>query len=410
MPPLDSPTPTKAARSPDSEKFAFSPEFQLLLACSVSGKESDGRRMRAEASLNWSHVLRLAEHHNVIPLVYQALRQIPDEVPPAILDELRTRFDHNARKNLRFAAELTRILECLESHGIAAVPFKGPVLAEAVYGNLALREFSDLDIFVQPANFLRAKETLRSLGYAPGWQLSAVEESAYLATGYECSFDGPAGRNLLELHWGVLPAFYAVDFDIEGFFQRAACNKFGDGTVKTLSQPDLLLTLCVHAAKHAWIRLCWLRDIAGVSRSPSFAWNAVWRQARDLGIERIVRISLLLANRLLAANIPHMEKRRDDAEIEALCERIARDMPESEQYSTESLRYFRLMLQLRERRSDRLRFALRLLFTPSVGEWSVVRLPAPLFPLYRVIRLFRVAGRFLHFGETRNGVHESSAE
>jgi hypothetical protein len=136
----------------------------------------------------------------------------------------------------------------------------------------------------------------------------------------------------------------------------------------------------------------------------------VWRQARDLGIERIVRISLLLAHRLLAANIPPMEKQRDDAEIEALCERIAWDMPESEEYNTESLSYFWLMLQLRERRSDRLRFALRLLFTPSVGEWSVVRLPAPLFPLYRVIRLFRVAGKFLHFGEARNGVHESSSQ
>jgi hypothetical protein len=53
------------------------------------------------------------------------------------------------------------------------------------------------------------------------------------------------------------------------------------------------------------------------------------------------------------------------------------------------------MVSLRERVSDRLRFAARLAFTPSVGEWDVVHLPAPLFPLYRVVRLFRVAGRLL---------------
>jgi len=74
-------------------------------------------------------------------------------------------------------------------------------------------------------------------------------------------------------------------------------------------------------------------------------------------------------------------------------------MPNSEEYSAESLHYFRLMLQLRERWSDRARFAQRLLFTPSVGEWSVVRLPAPLFPLYRVIRVLRVARRLLSFQE-----------
>jgi hypothetical protein len=251
---------------------------------------------------------------------------------------------------------------------------------------------------------------LRELAYTPGWRLSADEERAYLATGYECSFDGPAGRNLLELQWGILSAFYAVDFDLEGFFQRAACAKFGDQTAKMLSPEDLLLTLCAHAAKHVWIRLCWLRDIAGVSQSPSLDWNTIWQQARDLGIERILRISLLLANRLLAANVPHLENRRDDAEIEALCDRVARHIPESEEFSTESLDYFRLLLRLRERWSDRMRFALRLLFTPSTGEWAVVRLPASLFPLYRVIRLFRVADRFLHFRDVRNGVRESSAE
>jgi len=48
---------------------------------------------------------------------------------------------------------------------------------------------------------------------------------------------------------------------------------------------------------------------------------------------------------------------------------------------------------LRERARDKLRFLFRLAFTPSIGEWEVVRLPAPLFPLYRIIRLFRLAGR-----------------
>ncbi len=283
-------------------------------------------------------------------------------------------------------------------------------LAEAAYGNLALREFSDLDILVQPADFLRAKEALRNLAYAPGWKLSADEERAYLATGYECSFDGPAGRNVLELQWAILSAFYAVDFSIEGFFQRAARVQFGARTVRTLSPEDLLLTLCAHAAKHAWIRLCWLRDIAGVSRSPSLDWNAVWRQARDLGIERILCISLLLANRLLDENVSQVANQREDAETEALCDRIQRHIPESEEYNTESSDYFRLMLLLRERWSDRLRFALRLLFTPSVGEWSVVRLPACLFPLYRVIRIFRVTGRFLDFGGAKNDVRESSPE
>ena len=53
------------------------------------------------------------------------------------------------------------------------------------------------------------------------------------------------------------------------------------------------------------------------------------------------------------------------------------------------------MLCLRERSGDRWRFGSRLLFTPGLGEWSLVKLPEPLFPLYRGVRLLRVSGRLL---------------
>ena len=120
-------------------------------------------------------------------------------------------------------------------------------------------------------------------------------------------------------------------------------------------------------------------------------------EAKDLGILRIVGVSLTLAVRLLEATTPDsvLQKIQADATIPKLCDLIAVDIPESEAYSTESVEYFRLMLNLRERLSDRLRFGARLAFTPSTGEWDVVNLPAPLFPIYRVVRLFRVTRRLL---------------
>ena len=411
---MSSPATTPGAPSvglPDLARFTFSAEFQLLLACcSLRTTKDADVRSRIEASVDWGQVLRLAEHHNVMPLVYQSLREVSEAVPAGILNEVHARYQNNARKNLRFTAELFRILDCLESHRIPAIPFKGPVLAETVYGNLALREFSDLDILVRRRDFLRAKVAVRELGFTPAWRLSNAEESAYLTSGYECAFDGPAGRNLLELQWGIVPAFYAVDFDLEEFFERASRCDFGNRSVVALSPEDLLLSLGVHTSKHAWIRLCWLRDVAGVAQSTALNWACVWQEARRLGIERILTINLRLANMLLGAGACQSEQQRDHPETIAISDRIAADMPSAEEYSTESLEYFRLMLRLRERRSDRVRFALRLLFTPSVGEWSVVRLPGPLFPLYRLIRLFRVAARFLRMGGARNHLHETSSE
>ena len=66
-----------------------------------------------------------------------------------------------------------------------------------------------------------------------------------------------------------------------------------------------------------------------------------------------------------------------------------------EEFNPESVTYFRLMMELRERRRDQFSFWWRLLFTPGAGEWSAVRLPGPLFPLYRAVRVFRLAGRLV---------------
>ncbi len=392
-------TPT-AGRSLPLDPAGFSSEFALLLACcAVGDRETSSRPVAAcmATGVDWQQVIRLAEHHSVLPLLYQALCGLSAAVPPDILGDLRQRYQHNARRNLAFTSELFRVLSCLEAHHVPAIPYKGPVLAEAVYGDLALRSFSDLDILVRPADVGSAKAALETLGYTLSSPLSEAEERAYLATGYEYTFDGPAGRNLLEIQWRILPRFYAIHFDCCELFERAASATVSGRTVRTLSSEDLLLTLCVHAAKHAWIRLCWLRDIAGVVQSQPLDWSLVGERSRDLGIQRILAIGLLLAHRLLGAPVPDWlrESWQGNRQIDSLYNQVAQHLPGAEEYSAESPAYFRLMLRLRERWSDRIRFAFRLTFTPGIGEWQVLRLPAPLFPLYRVIRLFRLGGRLL---------------
>jgi hypothetical protein len=373
----------------------FPPEFALLLACSTL--RTDGTRQAeisrlSESGLDWPRVLELGEHHGVLPLVHQALEETKAQVPPEVRLALDARCEENVRRSLRFTAELFRVLDCLQSAGVPAMPYKGPVLAQIAYGDLARRDFSDLDVLVPREEVLRAKEALRSLGYAPAARFSAAEERAYLATGYEYTFDGPAGANLLEIQWDIVPRFYSVDFRMHEFFTRAVEVELAGRRVKSLAPEDLLLALCVHAAKHAWIRLCWLRDIAGVTSALTIDWDAMGRRAGRLGIRRILGVSLALAQRLLGADMaPAMRAcLAADPQVRRLCAQIIGRIPAGE-CNTESPDYFRLMLRLRERVLDQMHFAMRLAFTPSVGEWKLVRLPAPLFPLYRGIRLFRLA-------------------
>jgi hypothetical protein len=268
-------------------------------------------------------------------------------------------------------------------------------LAEILYGNVALRQFSDLDLLIHEADMAKAKAALLELGYKPALQLTPWQNRAYLESGYEYAFDSSLGRNLLEMQWRILPRFYSMNFDVDAFFSRSMVLSLGGHSLRTLCREDLMVVLCVHAAKHVWVQLSWLCDIAELSQSVD--WVVVQDHAQRLGIERIVAVTFILAARLLGTRMPQpvQERTRNDRAAEGLADKILPIVAQRTEYDTESMAYFRLMMDVRERSRDRLRFVGRLAFTPSVGEWSSIRLPGPLFPLYRVVRLMRLAGRLI---------------
>jgi hypothetical protein len=149
-----------------------------------------------------------------------------------------------------------------------------------------------------------------------------------------------------------------------------------------------------------WVQLSWLCDIAQLVNTRRLDWNVIQDEARRLGIERIVSLNLLLAQKLLGSQLHSScqtwEFQKDP--LIAMLDEILRIIERGALYDTESLSYFRLMMRLRERWQDRARLLWRLTVTPSVSEWSAVQLPGPLQPLYRLLRLSRLAKRLASAG------------
>jgi predicted nucleotidyltransferase len=370
----------------------------LILAC--CGDDSEGRlsariQQILRPGVDWERLIRLAQHHGLVPLVFRRLSAEMDASLSPGLEALRQQDKANAHRTLWLSLELLNIHRHLRARGLEVLPYKGPVLAEMLYGNVALRQFSDLDLLIRSDDLPTIKEALAELGYAPGLRLAQAAERDYLKSGYEYTFDGARGRNLLEIKWQILPRFYAIGFDVNEFFERASVVTIEGQQLRTLCDQDLMLVLCVHAAKHAWKQISWLYDIVQLARSRALDWVALQAKAESLGISRIVTLTFLLAHKLLGAELPSQLDIGKDAGAEALAQRIVHLIVAEEEFDPESMPYFRLMMALRERRRDQFSFWWRLLFTPGAGEWAAVRLPAPLFPLYRVVRICRLAGRLM---------------
>lgn len=381
---------------PDT-KTSFDPEWSLLLtACSAAPAEKNTEKIRhsLQRPIRWPLLFERADRHGVQPQLYESLQAVEDAVPAGERKLLAQAYQTNLHKNLFLSRELIRIMDCLSASNVEVFPYKGLALAEMVYGDIARRQSGDIDLLIRPSDLARIREAIHPLGYAPHSPLSADAERASLKSGYECSFDGAAGPNLLELQWAIQPRFYAIDFDMEVLFRRAVTVAVSGRSMKTLRPPDLVLVLCAHAAKHVWGRLVWLCDIARLIEQPSLDWDEIASAANHLGIARILRITLRLAHRMLGAAIPPAEGMVEgDTALRGLAEKIEAEIARDSPYNVESVAYFRLMMQLRERPMDRLRFLNRLVFTPGPGDWNAVRFPGPLFPLYRLVRLSRLAAR-----------------
>jgi hypothetical protein len=371
--------------------------FELLCVCASAGAELAPERIERIANwnlavLDWSEVLRLAEHHGVLPLAARNLIEHARGLPAEVERTLRSAYQANLRSSLWFAAELARIMQHFERRQLRAIPYKGAVLAQSLYHDLGLRSFSDLDFLISSADFERAKQGLSEIGYRPSSDLTPAVERLWLRNGYERAFDSAAGKNLVELQWALLPHFYGVDLSVEELMTRAGRTLVGECEMPSLAPEDSLLVLCLHAAKHLWTRLIWISDIAETLRTQTIDYSLAFSQARTLGIARILGVSFWLVKNMLRAEIPKAaeEMIAADPRVPALGSEFAERLAHGAAYDFVSTEYFRLILELRERRGDRLRYLWRLFWTPSAGDIAAARLPEALFPFYRVVRMGRL--------------------
>ncbi len=101
-----------------------------------------------QGGLDWDILLQVAHGEALAPLLYEIVRD-QDLVPSAIEQELRHAYHQNACRNTLLLDELGNVLRHLAVEGVKVILLKGAALAELVYGNIAVRPMSDLDLLIR---------------------------------------------------------------------------------------------------------------------------------------------------------------------------------------------------------------------------------------------------------------------
>ena len=377
------------------------PEDALLLSCARTRMDAEtAERLREllRGQLDWVHLLVAAHQHGLRPLLYWQLHATcPKLVPAPWMDDLRDYFHRLAQRNLFLASELHKIIEKLAADGVIAIPVKGPTLAAKVYGNLALREFADLDFLVRDADVSNARASLALLGYClQGHRNHAGATTRPRAAG-QYAFARDDRTVSVELHSEITLRHFPVALDLPRLWERSQPVSLGGKTVRTLSPEDLLLFLCVHGAKDFWQQLKWICDIAELALSPEeLDWDQVLDRAHELRCEPMLFLGLNLASELLGAPLPEQVARRvrADAAASSSATWVRQQLFQDDGVSPGIGE--RLLFRLRMGRGlwDSLRYSLRLAMSPTEEDYALLRLPALLDPLYALLRPVRLAREY----------------
>lgn len=345
-----------------------------------------------DSGVDWDEVLGLMQYHRVSALCLQALKKLNQPAVPArLLKELQSECTEHTRNALVLMSELQRLMALSRQHGIDVVSFKGIVAAQLIYGQLSMRNFSDIDLYTRGSDHARCEQMLLENGYR-------------LTQRYDDAFQSGLRNDSrwvnVDLHWGIPPRELHLASDL--LWDDVTTITIGGVSIPTFSLNDSVLLTAVNAVKAYWesrlYRFCDLAEL--LRRHPQLDWSAVFRRARQLGCRRILEAALLVTQQLLDAPVPRDiakqigRRQGSSMVVEELLAQLAEENDDSDEAGyRQTLRiasakhYF---LALQDSAWHRWCYWWRWATTPGAADRELVKLPSALASLYYFIRPIRL--------------------
>jgi hypothetical protein len=387
---------------PMASNYNLKLEDKLLLNCSLTRISEDNIKKIKQIiamDLDWNYLIQLANMHRLSPLLYWNLNEIsPEAIPPNLKRDLQEHFHRNVRKNLAMFKELLGVINILYEQGIVPIPYKGPVLAIMTYKNLGFRIFGDLDFYVPLKDVSQTSDILIKGGFEPWIELTSNQEKAFYKFQREYHFTNKETGITIEIKWKFLSSLLSIQnepfFHENEFLREVDLDQF---KVKTISPEYLILILSIHNASHSFSSLYRFCDISELIKSEDdINWQHLLEIAIDLGVQRIFMVNLDILRELFGIQLSEdfLEQIDNDEDVENISRDIIRRLFTVKPMGI--LEKITFHMKLREKRGDKFKTLLNMVFLPTPGVIESVSLPKVLEPVYYILRVFQMLKNIIH--------------
>ncbi|MBN1461915.1 MAG: nucleotidyltransferase family protein [Armatimonadetes bacterium] len=319
---------------------------------------------------------------------------------PVLVERLTALQRLSAERNLRLTGRLLRLLELLRQAGVEAIPYKGPALAERLYGDPTLRVSADLDVLVRRRQATLARTVLLGNGFRDvhdfSEELIGLERGRWGAIELVSDEEGPP----IDLHWELAMGLGSHAMKAETLMVRAKPQRLLGKEVLGLSDADLLLASCMHGAKDKWSSMEALLGLAVQVRDRGAeGWSEIMAAASEEASKRRVAVGVAHVCRVFGLQTP--AEVRDALTRDRVARALLRSLgPKSlvaDSGSSSRLLLERLgwVVASEDSLPRGLWYGLVRSFKPGPLDWRSHALPRRARWLYYFTRPFRLATRWL---------------
>lgn len=283
--------------------------LSALLVDSAAGTHSGAP---IPANLDGRQLLTAGRMHRILPALRRRVLGRPEAADwlPA-LDAAR---HQQLMRQMQAGNDLQHIAREFANARVRWAVSKGPVLSDALWPHPDMREFTDVDVFVHPADFAVALAVLEASGFSlidRNWpEIRRLSRA-------EVAMTGPSGLPL-DLHWDISvtrPARSTFRIDLPMMLSRTRHVTLGSGvTVPVFDPTDLLLHVAFHAAQNGANRLMWIADVFHCAQNAAIDWSRLADDARRARIATPVAMVIERAERTFGTSIAMTQQLRRRAE------------------------------------------------------------------------------------------------
>ena len=292
------------------DRLVKTPYEKMLVSCLVARQDADLDKISELYKECQTRKLYLfAEEHECASIVAARLQAIDKSTPQwdYALDDWKYRLIQ------RFEA-LDALAAALKTENIPVIALKNAGIARGIYPYIEECPMGDIDVLVKKSDFVRAHEIVMQQGFSLGFRAEATieeegVEAGLISGGTEYRRDLTDDILWLELQWRPVAGRWIapeVEPVADDLFETSLAIEGTD--IRLLDPVSNLLQVCLHTAKHSYVRVPGLRlhtDVDRIVRAyPDLNWDQFLERVRAMRVKTSVYFSLLIPKTIFQTPVP----------------------------------------------------------------------------------------------------------